>query len=643
MGFIDRLLVNNLGHKKTAEANGAIRRVGNSATVAIAATPQPGAAAQAAPAAAAAQPTTEMFGGLAFCVEEIRSKDALVGMLSFYRCINADVKLHPALVGRLCVVKLAEASSDVAILIDKGKATPDEVAALCTLVTNQRLRPVAGYYVAGALVMAISQGHILGDHIKASLDIKRDPAKNALFQQFVHVVAWAFLNRADDIDWAVDVTSNESQVHFKIGGRYLHPKQFRIPTATMVQMLGIAWQVSSGGSQSQFEMLIEQQAQITLDLPASQSLPNGARLRLRWSGMANDKGTTVTMRVQRLGESALVTSLDGAGYLDWHMNVFRRVVKSEGGLVCFAGVVGSGKSTSLARLLAMLPDDIKGISIEDPVELEVKRFFQKTVTRDPGATTGEEKGFKSAAGAVYRSALDVLYLGEIRDTQTGGMVRQVTESGHTVFSTTHARSALGVIDRLSSPQIGIPRDVLGAPQIVKLLVYQALLPTVCPHCALTVDQERARVEHGQADALVDFDAYWSRVERLFGVDKGVYRLVNHEGCPKCRKPGLSELNGLSGRTVVCEMVEPDEVMTELIADPGAKMELFRYWRSLSDGRYDSPNMRGKTAMECAIFKAIQGQIDPREIEHRFQAFETLELALTAAAARKQPASLKAVA
>lgn len=593
--------------------------------------------------------TTITYGGLAFQETEITSKDALIDQLVFYKCVNGELRLSAYLVGRMCVVKLTEAAKDVAILIDRHKTTPDEVRELVATVGNQGYRIAASYFVGGALVMAISQGHISGAALKTSLEVKRDPAKNALFQQFTNVIAWAFINKADDVDWAVDTTSADSQVHFKIGGRYLHPAQFRIPSDTMVQMLGIAWQMSGGGSQAQFDMLIEQQAQITLELPPSSSLPKGARLRLRWSGMANDKGTVVTMRVQRLGASALVQSLDGAGYLPWHMSVFRRVIMSEGGLVCFSGVVGSGKSTSLARLLAMLPDDIKMISIEDPVELEIPRAYQKTVTRDPNST-GPEKGFKSAAGAVYRSALDVLYLGEIRDTETGGMARQVTESGHTVFSTTHARSALGVIDRLSSPQIGMPRDVLGAPKIIKLLVYQALLRTVCQHCALTVEQIRPARQDGQSEGdhatqVSDFESYWGRVERLFGVGLSRYRLVNPEGCPKCRKPGLPELNGLSGRTVVCEMVEPDEHMAELISDPTKKMELYRYWRSLSDGRYDSDNMRGKTAMESAIYKAIHGEIDPREIEHRFQAFETLEMEMEQARTSNKPTpgNLKAVA
>lgn len=575
---------------------------------------------------AAAAPVTDSnkisYGGVMFHPVELASQDDLVSAMVFHRVINADLQISAHLQGRLSVVKLTDSGKEVAILVDKHKSSPDEVAELFALIGNSGYTISQAFFAAGTIVLALSQGHLHATAMRSAREIARDPAKNALFQTFMGVIAYAYKNKADDIDWAVDQGSRESQICFKIGGRYIRPRAYLIPTETMIQVLGIAWQRSGGGASAQFDLRIEQQAQITLELPRSTENPKGAHLRLRWSGMANDKGTTVTMRLQRLGESALVKSLDGAGYLSTHMDIFRRVINSEGGLVCFSGVVGSGKSTSLARLLGMLPNYLKIQSIEDPVELEIPNAYQKTVARDL-LESGQDKAFLSAARAIYRSALDVLYLGEIRDTETGGIARQVVESGHTVYSTTHARSGLGVIDRLASPQIGIPRDVLGAPDIVKLLVYQALLPVNCPHCSKS-PSEYVEAFGMTGHDLDDHHRYWDRVERLFQVDRESYRMVDHHGCSHCRKEGLEELNGLDGRTVVCEMIEPDEQMQSLILDTSKKMEVHQYWRSLSDGRFDSMNMTGKTAMENAIYKATIGKIDPREIERRFKSFETIE-------------------
>jgi hypothetical protein len=57
---------------------------------------------------------------------------------------------------------------------------------------------------------------------------------------------------------------------------------------------------------------------------------------------------------------------------------------------------------------------------------------------------------------------------------------------------------------------------------------------------------------------------------------------------------------------------------------GNNIELNRYWRSLASPSFTDSNLVGKNTMECAIFKAAQGTIDPRVIEPRFMRFETLE-------------------
>jgi general secretion pathway protein E len=579
-----------------------------------------------------------MYGPLLCSRDVIQTEEALVNV-AFIRVINTEVQVAPWLFSKVAVVRVNENLKECSIFIDKEGASHDIVAELVLQLVNLQYKVLRGHFASSKLIMSLSQGHIDGSMLKTRREISRDPARSALFQEFQKIIAWAYDNKADDVDWALNVVEQYSQVCFKIGGRYIKPAQHRIKSETMSHMLGIAWQLTGGGSSAQFDAKIEQQAQITLELPAEKHRPDGARIRLRWSGMAIDKGTVVTMRLQRLGTSALVKSLESAGYLRTHMDIFNRVIRSEGGLVCFAGVVGSGKSTSLAQLLNKLPDYVKIQSIEDPVELEIKNAYQKTVARELMAT-GPDQAFLSAARAIYRSALDVLYLGEVRDTETGGIARQVVESGHTVFTTTHARSGLGVIERLTSPQIGVPRDVLGAPGIIKLLVFQALLPVNCPHCSVTPTQS-IKSFGLTGEALIRHEEYWARVERLYKVPRDRYRLHDPRGCPHCRKEGLPELNGLNGRTVVCEMVEPDDDMEEMILE-GHSNTLNRYWRSLSNGIYDSEDMTGKTAMECAIYKATLGLIDPREIEDRFTAFETIENKMLRAANRVKKPSLRNV-
>ena len=565
------------------------------------------------------------FADLRFMIHDIESQQDLAKIV-FHEVINDTNKLGPHFYSRIAVARLAAAPSKICVLfVDRAKITADDVQAVTELLRNQGYEFPAngaqGYYVISTLVISLSQKTLVASNLAVERDIARDATKNSLMASFTDIISWAYVQKADDIDFAVDVTSSKSQIAFKIGGQYIRPERHLLPTDTLIQMLGIAWQKSAGGASAQFEIKVEQQAQVTLDLPKTQEIPTGARVRLRWSGMANDKGTVVTMRLQRLGESARIKSLDEAGYLDTQMDIFRRVIHSEGGMCIFSGVVGSGKSTSLVRLINMLPTNIKIVSIEDPVELEINNAYQKTVSRDLSAS-GPDPAMMSATRALYRSAMDALYLGEIRDAETGLIARQVAESGHSVYTTTHARSSLGIFDRFASPAIGIPRDVLATPDIIKLLVYQSLLPTTCKHCGKS-PQEYASAFNLRGRELDAQKGYFDRIYRLYGIEPENFKMRDHLGCEKCRKPELPDLNGFDSRTVVSELIEPDEQMLEYVLE-GNNIELARYWRSLGSRDFTDPNLTGKTAMECAVYKAAKGDIDPREIEPRFMSFETVE-------------------
>lgn len=559
---------------------------------------------------------------------------AELGGIVFSSIVNDEARLSQHLYSSIAIARINETTKDCILFIDKAQATGGEVDAAVALMQERGFKlaeqAIQGYFLTSALVLSLSKKDITNKSLQVDRQIASDPKKNALMSAFTDVVSWAYANKADDIDFALKTEQGMSQIAFKIGGKYVRPDRWLLPSVTMNSMLSIAWQKSQGGTSAQFDTKIEQQALVRLSLPQSVGNPDGAEVRLRWSGMAIDKGTVVTMRIQRLGTSALIKSLDQAGYVQNHMEIIQRVLHSEGGMVVLAGVVGSGKSTTLVQMINMLPRDIKIQSLEDPVELDIPGAYQKTIVRDL-SSAGADESFASATKALYRSALDVLYLGEIRDQATGLVGRQVVESGHSVYTTTHARSGLGIIDRFASPAIGMPRDVLATPGIIKLLVYQSLLPTNCPHCAKS-PLEYAKAFSLSGQGLQAHQEYFDRLERLYGVDRSTYRLRDHTGCSECRKHELPELNGLSGRTVVAEMIEPDEEMLGYIFRSD-NIGRDRYWRSMASNKFDDTNLVGKTAMECAIFKAIRGKtlngatfgnIDPREIEPRFMSFETVE-------------------
>ena len=161
-----------------------------------------------------------------------------------------------------------------------------------------------------------------------------------------------------------------------------------------------------------------------------------------------------------------------------------------------------------------------------------------------------------------------------------------------------------IVDRLASDFIAVPRDFLATPGILKLLVYQALLPRLCPDCALPAGPaELVRQQPGGGAGR------WRRwldwIGLAWDVDPDALRLRNPDGCARCRRAALPDLFGYDGRTVAAECLEPG------LPDAGG-------------GNGHVPDPRA-SAMAHAMEKAAAGLVDPRDVEARFMAFETLLL------------------
>jgi hypothetical protein len=81
------------------------------------------------------------------------------------------------------------------------------------------------------------------------------------------------------------------------------------------------------------------------------------------------------------------------------------------------------------------------------------------------------------------------------------------------------------------------------------------------------------------------------------------------------------MTGIKGRTVVAEMLsitqDPELFFLLGRADP---VEMHRWVANRDKTPCVDPNMRGKSAHECALYKMSRGQIDPREIESNFGMF-----------------------
>jgi twitching motility protein PilT len=146
------------------------------------------------------------------------------------------------------------------------------------------------------------------------------------------------------------------------------------------------------------------------------------------------------------------------------------------GLVLITGPTGSGKSTSLAGLIAHITQTraVHVITIEDPMEFLFTDDLASISQREVGTDT---ISFSEALRNAMRQDPDVIMVGEMRDPETVATVITAAETGHLVFSTLHTNTAPQTIDRIldtfASDQQGQVRSQLA--QVLKAVVTMKLV------------------------------------------------------------------------------------------------------------------------------------------------------------------------
>lgn len=450
------------------------------------------------------------------------------------------------------------------------------------------------------------------DAINSNTNTKNSPVQlgqvsskensSVLSQTFLGALEFAIRNEASDLHIEVNDKSERSQIRFRVDGLMTDPKEFLLNTSLLADVLAYAYNIyGKSGSENMYNANIPQQCQMPI-------LVNGRKILLRWASTQNAVGTKCVLRLLYQDEATQIRSLIELGYLPKQVEIWNRAILRLGGGILLSGVVGSGKSTTMQTVMDMLPSSMAKYTVEDPVEYIMPGVSQISVSRN--LSDRSQDSFLAIMRQLKRLDPDAVLVGEIRDHETGGMFRDIAESGHRAFATVHAPSAIDTITmRLTSEEIGIPKDVIATPGFINLLVYQALVPKLCK-CSV------------QATSVYD-EEYLALIKRLFDLDIQKIRAKNKNGCELCCRPSLPELNGTRGRTVVAEMIELDGPMRDFFLE-GRNALLKDYIRNKNTSRYDEPESLGKTAMEVAMYHVSQGLIDPIDVEMKFGSFRQYE-------------------
>ena len=187
---------------------------------------------------------------------------------------------------------------------------------------------------------------------------------------------------------------------------------------------------------------------------AERRVPQDGRFRVRYKGrfidfrvsiMPSVHGEDAVLRVldkETLSEKFHNLTLDVVGFDQQDMTRFRRYIHEPYGMVLVTGPTGSGKTTTLyAAINEIKNDEDKIITIEDPVEYQVRGITQIPVNEKKGLT------FARGLRSILRHDPDKIMVGEIRDQETAQIAINSALTGHLVFTTVHANNVTDVIGR----------------------------------------------------------------------------------------------------------------------------------------------------------------------------------------------------
>ena len=289
---------------------------------------------------------------------------------------------------------------------------------------------------------------------------------------------------------------------------------------------------------------------------AERRVPQDGRFRVRYKGrfvdfrvsiMPSIHGEDAVLRVldkETLSEKFQNLSLDVVGFADEDVRKLRRYIREPYGMVLVTGPTGSGKTTTLyAAINEIKTDEDKIITIEDPVEYQVRGITQIPVNEKKGLT------FARGLRSILRHDPDKIMVGELRDQETAQIAIQSALTGHLVFTTVHANNVTDVIGRFINMGVE-PYNFVSA---LNCILAQRLVRVVCENCKKQVRYSPAVLKESGLDPKE-----WAGVTFAEG-----------PGCLECSGTGYH------GRVALSELLDLSDRIREMIIDRRPTSEIKR--------------------------------------------------------------------
>jgi general secretion pathway protein E len=268
----------------------------------------------------------------------------------------------------------------------------------------------------------------------------------------------------------------------------------------------------------------------------------GRDVDVRVSTLPTTWGESIVVRL--LGNTRHIPELGALGLSPAQRTVLTEAIAQPNGLVLVTGPTGSGKTTTVYRLIQSLNDGVRKIvTIEDPVELDLPGVLQMNVRADI------DLDFATGLRSILRQDPDVIFVGEIRDAETARTAVQAALTGHLVISTVHTNSAFAAASRLID--LGVERFLLA--DVLRAVIAQRLVRRLCPRC-VAPDADASHEARAQALLPAPMRA-------------GAPRFQIGRGCQACGK------SGFQGRIGVFEAAAIDAPLQDALRNGAPEAEL----------------------------------------------------------------------
>jgi type IV pilus assembly protein PilB len=304
------------------------------------------------------------------------------------------------------------------------------------------------------------------------------------------------------------------------------------------------------------------------------------RIDVRLNIIPSNHGENINIRL--LDQSGALLTVDSLGLRGLANEVVQKCIAKPNGLILNTGPTGSGKTTTLYALLNSLNETgNKIITIEDPVEYEIKGIVQTQVSKDKAYT------FANGLRAIVRQDPDIILVGEIRDDETASIAINAALTGHLVLSTLHTNNAAGAIPRMI--EMGVKPTVL-APA-ANIFIAQRLVRRLCEHCATTYEPAEETVS--SLKEILSLISPKAQVE----IPKNITTLYQSVGCKECN------FTGYKGRIGIFEVLSVTQSIHELMLNPTTEFDIMK--TALEDGMI--------TMTQDGILKAVEGITSLEEV------------------------------